>query len=372
MVEYKCPKCGKLFNKKSNYTNHVYHRKTLCGANVIPTDGTNPKVLRNTVSKHICMECNKTYSSRSNLNKHVRNIHGSKSNEHNGISKIELSLEEKMIESDDETQYNDINSITSNNDNVKNAPKCSKDLVNAPNCSNNTKNKLYQCQYCFSNFTRSNNLNRHIQNRCKVKKQQDQEKELNNSRLIQEMQEKIKQLEQQINNNGDINSHNTVNSNNTDNSTTNNINLVAFGKEDLSYISDEVTKQILSHGCMAVPWLIKEAHYNNEQPNHQNVLLSNLRSNHVKIFNGTSWIAQDKKEILERLYNIKNAHLQKKYKKFKEEIDNYAEIKFQRFINTCEEEEVKRNVTKRIEQMMYNKRSLPAVQKEKMERKVIK
>lgn len=355
MVSYKCDRCTKEFKQKIDYHRHL-NRKNLCKKSGVILE---------------CIICNRTYMNEHNLNRHNMKFHSSKIQ-----CKEFLESSKKNSTSSNSNNHIHYSSVNNNNnmqeigsnDSYKNSPPKHTDFGEIK--SYTTKHTPITCNYCFQNFSRKDALTRHIQNRCKVKKEQKN----NTLYLIQEMQEEIQQLKQQINNNmrdnGDINSHNIINVAN--NNTTNNIKLVAFGKEDLSYISDEVTKQILSHGCMAVPWLIKEAHYNDEHPTHQNVLLSNLRSNHVKIFNGTSWIAQDKKEILEKLYNTKNAHLQKKYKKFKDEIDNYAETKFQRFINTCEEEEVKKNVTKRIEQMMYNKRSLPIAQKEKLERDIRK
>ncbi len=136
---------------------------------------------------------------------------------------------------------------------VETAPKNTLHTSSAPknNQEISQENKL-KCNYCHKIFTRSDNLNRHIKDRCKAKKKYDDEKEEMFRKLVQQMDEqnkKIKELESKlsitdnlsINNNtantinDGSNTTNTVNTiNNIDNSQnvqTNNIKLVAFGQQ---------------------------------------------------------------------------------------------------------------------------------------------
>ena len=86
--------------------------------------------------------------------------------------------------------------------------------------------------------------------------------------IIQDMQKQIlkiqkenKELKHQIN-------INTKNTNNYCNNTQiiNNIQLVAFGKENLLEISDNICKTILNKGFMSVQKLIEHIHFNKNNP----------------------------------------------------------------------------------------------------------
>ena len=226
----------------------------------------------------------------------------------------------------------------------------------------------YECTYCNKIFNRNNNWNRHVQYNCKVKKQQEQEKNTNTMQAIQEMKEEIDQLKQHMND-GDINCNNTMNSHNTiNNNTTNNINLVAFGQEDLSYISDKSITGMLSHGLDSVILLVREAHYNEKHPNHHNVYISNTRSGDIIIYNGRSWVTKDKKEIMEKLYNTKGGYLQSKFGILEDELDESVIKKFNHFIKKGDNPIIKKDKIKAIGRMMYNNREKPMQIKRNMKR----
>ena len=94
----------------------------------------------------------------------------------------------------------------------------------------NNKSK-HVCKYCNNTFTRKYSLTRHLDSRCKVKKEEDNIiQEL--LKEMEEMKEKITKLEKE--NKQTIN--NTINNNN--------INLVAYGEEDFTEVTDNTMKKI--------------------------------------------------------------------------------------------------------------------------------
>lgn len=200
-----------------------------------------------------------------------------------------------------------MNIIDSNLTCTQIAPKTNKADHNQLKCTQTAPKTNYQCEYCLSYFSRSSTLRRHINNSCKVKKCRSDEKE-DTYKIIQEMKNKINQLEKQINNNSsDINSHNNSNNNtinNITNITNNNINLVAFGNEDLSYITDEDAIKLLEKGSDSTILLIRDVHYNGDHPNHHNVYVSNTRSGNAIIYNGDAWVIKDKQEILDNVLSL--------------------------------------------------------------------
>ena len=148
----------------------------------------------------------------------------------------------------------------------------------------NTENIV--CNYCKKTFSRQSSLTRHINDRCDIKKDDTNKKEEiyqilmrqmeENKKQIQKLEEnqkqlmeENKQLKKQIDNKNIINSNN-VNSNNTNTINTNNqqnnikqlnINLVAHGKEDLSFIDEERLKKLFYKGFKSIENLTEIVHF---------------------------------------------------------------------------------------------------------------
>ena len=116
MVIYTCNICNKNFNKKSNYINHTEKKKTPC-------------------------------KSKNNIN----------------LLPITSELNLKQ----------------------QNAPKLILQQQNAPEIDQNKlqisniilNKSIYECNYCKSSFTRSTTLKRHLLERCKVRKEENKDKE---------------------------------------------------------------------------------------------------------------------------------------------------------------------------------------------------
>lgn len=170
----------------------------------------------------------------------------------------------------------------------------------------NIDTKDWKCNYCHKILSTSSNYNRHISNFCKIKKQQDNAKEDLLQKLIEEMSEmkeiikqnndKINKLEsenkkyvQKINKQeNNIQTHNTK-IDNQQNIQVNNIKLLAFGKEDMSHLVDEVCKKILNKGFKSVPTLVEHVHFNKNKPEKHNIYISNIQSNYALVYDGNDW-----------------------------------------------------------------------------------
>jgi hypothetical protein len=97
MVNYKCSICNRKFNHKGDYKRHI-NRKNKCkekssqniqklnNKNIVPKKEQSFQT-RN-VERFICIYCNRSYSRRPNLNKHLKTCNSKKQNE----------LKEKMFE----------------------------------------------------------------------------------------------------------------------------------------------------------------------------------------------------------------------------------------------------------------------------------
>jgi hypothetical protein len=101
--------------------------------------------------------------------------------------------------------------------------------------------------------------------------------------------EKINLKKLEIKNNIINNSNNTTNNNinNTINNTTNNnINIVAYGKEDMSFITEKQILDILSNGRKGIYKLIEIVNFNKDKPENHNIRYNNKKDEIVHINNG--------------------------------------------------------------------------------------
>src|SRR6187551_1375812 len=95
MVTYNCEKCNKIFNHKSDYIRHI-NRKTPCKSDkedennelklnpiesklnpieskINPIESKNTSNNENTkIKRHLCIYCNSSFSTNSNMSKHIK------------------------------------------------------------------------------------------------------------------------------------------------------------------------------------------------------------------------------------------------------------------------------------------------------------
>jgi len=130
----------------------------------------------------------------------------------------------------------------------------------------------YNCNFCKKYFNNRQNKHRHEQI-CKMKE--------NN---------KIKQLELEIqqlktNNNKIITTNNTNNSNNsTNNGTINNITINQFGKENMNALSVKDIKQLIKNNNFLVD-IIKMLNFNDKYPENHNFCNTSLEGKYISVLN---------------------------------------------------------------------------------------
>ena len=285
---YKCEKCNKLFKQKNDYRRHI-NKKKPCFLNF---------------KKECCFtcpHCNKTYKRNDNLQRHI-----DVSCKYNDPLKNNKSIKQ--------SQNDNIKPILTNincNENTNSKHEKSSNLNIAPDeILFPPKQFAYKCNYCDSVFSKKYNLQRHENNRCQKKTKFDSD-QIIIKQLLNEMNEKIKNMEKEnneklkiiekenielknklsfienkqtnvINNN---NNNNISNNNNNilNNTQINNINIVAFGKENLDEIvSDSVCKKILFKGFEAVPQLIEYIHFNEKKPEFHNCYIPSLKDKYAE------------------------------------------------------------------------------------------
>jgi hypothetical protein len=229
------------------------------------------------IKKYTCNICNKNYKTPQSLWNHKNKFHTEITYNNSILTPPNLfSTQNNLIL----TQQNDINNLT--------------------------------CNYCKIQYSRIDNLNRHIK-KCKHKdliiknyeelKQKNQENEqqiLEMKKTFDEMKSILldmmnkqykmhpKKLQKLINgtNNGIINNNNNSNNNsnsnnsNSNNIIVNNLNIIELGYEELNKVFTEEEKlKILRRGYSSLEEIIRHTHLNNDYLQFQSIIITNKRSN---------------------------------------------------------------------------------------------
>lgn len=122
-----------------------------------------------------------------------------------------------------------------------------------------------KCHYCGKEFTRKDNLMRHIDGYCKIKKENDRKMEDLMDKLIK-LEENFKKIEGEM---VDLKKENSEykrqlqigNINNGTQQINNYINILPFGQENTKTITDQEYQKIMIRGFNSVPELVKKIHF---------------------------------------------------------------------------------------------------------------
>jgi len=187
-------------------------------------------------------------------------------------------------------------------------------------------------------------------------------------KLIKDMEEKNKQIE----NITKTSKSKTINNNTTNNNgIINNINIVQFGREDISSLTREEIKKILyERGVDGLLASLEIIHFNDRLPQYKNLRLTNLNSKYIDVHNGKTWIKDDKEKIINETLENHTYNLQQlcednnNSKKIKNSIKNLIDD-YSNFNNIMTEEKntpnnkklMKKINTKKdeVKLFMYNK-----------------
>ena len=261
MVEYSCEKCGKKFNRKSNYIAHRDNKKYPCLPQMlkIPSfmreneesslinegilsnqDHNKNKIKENkSIKDYKCKYCNSSFTRKDNLQRHLKD----NCNDNNNKKEID-SLKEMIIMLTNEVQ------------NLKNK---NEDLIKT---------------------------NKTVKNSNNVTKT--------------------------------INSNNNLNSNNNINQT---INIVQFGKEDIKNldIKEAMNVYLKSTGGNIIANMLKYINFNSNHPENFNICMTDLAREIVKIYDGSKFVSKKFKNVQEQIISNVSTNIYELCDKFVED-----------------------------------------------------
>ena len=227
---------------------------------------------------------------------------------------------------------------------------------------NNSKNGKYMCNHCKKRFKYKSSCMRHINTRCnaiKEKKEKDKElmEELLTSKIHllelgyedklnkekeerEKLEEKIKLLQEQLNNGLSTTNNSQVNvagnAGQVADSITNNFTINNYGQEDLSSIDKAVFERIAGKGYTMIQDMIDYIHIETEC--NRNVYIPSHKEKYAMILQDDEWNMIDKKELIDNLVFDKRQMLHKLLDIYKDELETISAKRTQSILEYCESE----------------------------------
>ena len=305
MVEYSCSKCGKIFKQKSNYLVHTELKKYPCNYNKENQENTQLMSTNEFITQNVSVTENTNEVITQNVS--VKNIDNS-----NKLTSLSLSSKKlkNIIIIDDIKENTKNNILTNDKDNDEYGEIIDDDAIDD-----------LKCKFCDKEYSRKDNLSRHINKFCKAKKHFDEFELLKKKYedIVEKYEEVLEVLASKndistthsVNNsNNPTNSNNANNSNNTNNgsinsnnvnqkNSNNNITVFQFGKEDYSKIPNQlILKTIMSSTGAGIPCsLIEKLHFNKDYPEYQNVCITDMNRKYALLWNGKKWLKHKCEDI---------------------------------------------------------------------------
>lgn len=260
---------------------------------------------------------------------------------------------------------------------------------------NACKKQDYECKLCGIGFTTKTSMYRHIRISCKVKKEDDIEKNSIYEKLIkiQEDNEKIKKTvledneklrKQMIKNNKKYQDdkkelkkqlddmkklikkdgkNTTINTGDVNNGTIHNgdnynIILVGYGHEDISKIDKKELLKAIQSGYDSTLKLAETMHFNPKHPEYHNVYIPNMKDKYAMMFDGKDWNLTMKDDLINKIYDDKKNYIEENIDDFVESMTVSRKKALDRWLETDDEDERILKVKNEIKLLLYNKRNV--------------
>ena len=177
-----------------------------------------------------------------------------------------------------------------------------------------------RCNYCLKTYCRANVLKKHLLS-CKVKKQDIQEKEEILNKLLSTIEELNKRIDKLENEKKIKHTQNNKNIKHQNNGTINNtINIIQFGKEDLSKIDNKEFFEALTQMGYKIPAkMVEKIHINDKYPEYKNIYISDINRGKAMVHDGKKWKLERYDNISDKLLDKILNFMEERYEEIKDD-----------------------------------------------------
>ena len=146
--------------------------------------------------------------------------------------------------------------------------------------------------------------------------------------------------------------------NNINNMKVDNVKVVKFGNENLSYISDDLYKHILGRGIGAIEEFIGHSHFNKKHPENHNLYIANMRDDYLVLYDGDKWTINRRDAKLDDIIYAKSDFLCRKFAELEASMNPRDVYKFKKYLEIKDDARTINRIKDDLSLRLYNERSL--------------
>jgi hypothetical protein len=235
------------------------------------------------------------------------------------------------------------------------------------------------CKYCGREFTSATNTYRHVNNTCRIKKNEDSKREEIYERLVElekkndvlmkktetyekennQLKKKVVSLEKNAQKvSKTVNNNNNNNTNNINNGIVAHINLIGYGKEDMSKINKKDILRAIQHGFDSTIKLTETLHFNPKHPEYHNVYITNVKDKYAMMYDGKDWNLTMKDELINKIYDDKKNYIEENMDDFIDSLTISRKKALERWLATDDNDDRINKAKNDIKLLLYNKRNI--------------
>tara|TARA_B000000557_G_C20537090_1_gene343175 strand:- start:43 stop:606 length:564 start_codon:yes stop_codon:yes gene_type:complete len=177
-------------------------------------------------------------------------------------------------------------------------------------------------------------------------KKNNEDYESDDDLLFDEEKNEVKIINNYYNNISNINNYNL----------TQNIIVKDYGKEDISYITNEFLNKMIKGPFASIQRTNNMIHFNKEHPENMNVKITNKKEPFVKVYKKNKWCVENKDKIIKGMIDKAMTLIDEYYategKETLPKSKNDTYLKFQKAYNTSDK--FKKRLHEEIEIMILN------------------
>jgi hypothetical protein len=203
---------------------------------------------------------------------------------------------------------------------------------------------------------------------CKIKKSEDLNRGQIYERLLalerksegiekenEQLKKKVVTLEQKSPKVTKI-THNTTK--NINNGIVAHINLIGYGKEDLSKIDKKDILKAMQSGYDSTIKLTETLHFNPKHPEYHNVYITNVKDKYAMMFDGKNWNLTMKDDLINKIYDDKKNYIEENLDEFIDSLTISRKKALERWLSTDDADDRIAKIKNEIKLLLYNKRNL--------------
>lgn len=136
------------------------------------------------------------------------------------------------------------------------------------------------------------------------------------------------------------------------------VNIVPFGKEDISMIDRNDLLKVFRSGFNSTLQLTETTHFNPKYPEFHNVYISSMKNKYAMTYDGNDWALVMKDELIDKMYDNKRDYIEENLDEFLDSLTNSQVRALQRWMDTDDDHHYVKKVKNDMKLMLYNKRKM--------------